>query len=73
MAISVRLSKEDTLLVKKYAEMHNMSVSELLRQSVIERIEDEYDLKAYKKAMEDYRKDGTTYTLDEVEEELELV
>ena len=49
-----------------------MSVSELVRQSVMERIEDEYDLKAYQKAMENFRKDPTTYSLDEVERELGL-
>ena len=49
-----------------------MSVSELVRQSVMERIEDEYDLKAYQKAMETFRKDPTTYSLDEVERELGL-
>ena len=47
MTISLRLSDEDTALIKKYAELNRMSVSELIRQSVIERIEDEYDLKAY--------------------------
>ena len=52
MTISLRLSNEDFLLIKKYAELKKMSVSELVRQSVMERIEDEYDLKAYQKAME---------------------
>lgn len=72
MTISLRLSNEDFLLIKKYAELKKMSVSELVRQSVMERIEDEYDLKAYQKAMENFRKDPTTYSLDEVERELGL-
>lgn len=72
MAISLRLNRQDELLVKKYAEMHSMSVSDLFRQAVMERIEDEYDLKCYKKAMEEYESDRTTYTLDEVEKELGL-
>ena len=38
----------------------------------MERIEDEYDLRAYQKAMENFRKDPTTYSLDEVERELGL-
>lgn len=73
MAISLRLSNEDTNLIKNYAALHNISVSELFRQSVMEKIEDEYDLKAYEKAMSDYKVDGTTYSLDEVEKELGLV
>ena len=72
MTISLRLNNEDSLLIKKYAELKKMSVSELVRQSVMERIEDEYDLKAYQKAMENFRKDPTTYSLDEVERELGL-
>lgn len=72
MTISLRLSNEDFILIKKYAELKKMSVSELVRQSVMERIEDEYDLKAYQKAMENFRKDPTTYSLDEVERELGL-
>jgi len=72
MTISLRLSDEDTALIKKYAELNRMSVSELIRQSVIERIEDEYDLKAYEKAMAEHKKNPVTYSLDEVERELGL-
>ena len=72
MTISLRLSEADSLLIKEYAEMKGMSVSDLIRQSVMERIETELDLKAYEKAMAEYRADSTTYTLDEVEKELGL-
>ena len=72
MTFSLRLSDQDSALIKKYAELNKMSVSELLRQSVMERIEDEYDLKIYNKAMEEYRKNPVTYSLDEVEKELGL-
>ena len=70
--ISLRLNDEDSKLFKRYAEMHGISVSELVRQSVLERIEDEYDLKVYEEAMEDFKKNPTTFTLDEVETELGL-
>jgi len=70
--ISLRLNDEDNMLFKRYAEMHGISVSELVRQSVLEKIEDEYDLKAYEEAMEDFKKNPITYTLDEVEKELGL-
>jgi len=72
MTISLRLSDEDTALIKKYAELNRMSVSELIRQSVIERIEDEYDLKAYEKAIAEHKKNPVTFSLDEVERELGL-
>ena len=70
--ISLRLNDRDAALVKDYAAMNNMSVSDLIRQSVIDRIEDEYDLRAYDKAAAEFRKNPKTYTLDEVEEELGL-
>lgn len=72
MAISLRLSEEDKMIIKTYAEMHNISVSDLIRQAVMEKIEDEYDLNAYNKAMASYHSDPTTYSLDEVEKELGL-
>lgn len=72
MTISLRLNEADSMLFKKYAELHGISVSELLRRSVIEHIEEEYDLQAYKEAIVEYRENPITYTLDEVEKELGL-
>ena len=72
MTISVRLSDKDTELIKAYADMNNMSLSELVRKAILEKIEDEYDLKAYYEAMEEYKKNPTTYNLEEVEKELGL-
>ncbi len=73
MAISVRLHEDEELLIKDYARLNNISVSEIIRQSVLEKIENEIDLGAYNKAMLDYKKDSTKYTLDEVEKELGLI
>jgi hypothetical protein len=70
MPISVRLNSKDELLIKKYAKMHNISISELVRDSVIARIEDEIDLAAYDKAMAEYRKDPTTYSHEEIKKML---
>lgn len=72
MAISLRLNKDEDALFKKYAELNQMSVSEMIRKAVLERIEDEFDLKAYEEAMEEYRKNPVTHSLDEVEKELGL-
>ena len=72
MAISLRLNERDSDLFKRYAEMNGISVSELVRQSVLARIEEEFDLQAYDKAMAAYHEDPVTYSLDEVEKELGL-
>ncbi|MGI6687803.1 MAG: type II toxin-antitoxin system RelB family antitoxin [Christensenellales bacterium] len=72
MTISIRLNDEENMLVRKYAQMNGMSVSELVRQSVLERIHDEHDLKLYQEALEEYLADPVTHTLEEVEKELGL-
>lgn len=72
MTISLRLSDEDSMLFKKYAEMNGMSVSDLIRQSVLERIQDEYDLGVYNKAIAAYRENPITYSHEEVRKMLEL-
>jgi len=72
MTISVRLSDEDTELIKTYADINNISLSDLIRNAVLEKIENEYDLESYKKAIEEYKKNPKTYTLEEVKEELGL-
>ena len=72
MTISVRLNEKDTELIKAYASINNISLSDLIRNAVIEKIENEYDLESYNKAIEEYRKNPKTYTLEEVKEELGL-
>lgn len=72
MTISLRLSDEDSKLIKDYAQINNMSVSDLVRQAVIEKIENEIDLEAYNKALKNFKKNPKTYTLDEIEKELGL-
>lgn len=72
MPLSVRMNKEETELVKKYAELKGMSLSELVRESVFDRIEDEFDLKVYATAIAAFHADPETYSLDEVERKLGL-
>ena len=72
MTISVRLNDKDTELIKAYAEMNNISLSDLIRNAVIEKIEDEYDLECYEKAMKKYNKNPKTYSMEEVKKELGL-
>lgn len=72
MTISVRLNDKDTKLIKAYADMNNISISDLIRNAVIEKIEDEYDLKSYYEAKEEYKKNPKTYTHEEVRKMMEL-
>lgn len=72
MTISVRLNERDSALIKTYADMNNISLSDLIRNAVLEKIEDEYDLKCYEEAIKEYKKNPKTYTLDEAKKELGL-
>lgn len=64
MPISIRLSPEEESVIRKFAEFQGLSVSELIRQSVLDRIEDELDLKEYEKAKSEYLADPVSYSLD---------
>ena len=72
MMISLRLSKEDSALIRKYAEMKKMTISEVIRQTMLEQIENEFDLQLYEQAMKEYLANPVTYSLDEMEKELGL-
>lgn len=72
MTISLRLNDKDSELIKAYASINGVSVSELVRRSVMERIEDEFDLKAYEEAMAEYKKNPVTYSHEEVAKLLDL-
>ena len=72
MTISLRLSDEDARLIKQNAEFKKLSVSELIRQVMIERIEEEFDLKAYESAVKEYRENPETFSHEEVRKMLEL-
>ena len=43
--ISLRIPDEDLQVLKAYAKFHNKTLSEIIRSTMIEKIEDEYDLK----------------------------
>jgi len=51
--ISLRLNDRDDTLIRKYAELHNLDLSAFIRQSVLEKIEDEYDLTLFNKVWEE--------------------
>lgn len=67
--ISLRVDGRQEQLFREYARMHRMSVSELLRSAAIERIEADFDLTLFDKAM---NKVESTHSLGEVKKELGL-
>ena len=72
MTVSLRMSEDDTRLIKDYARLHGISVSEFMRRAALEKIEDELDIRAAEKAYAEYLADPVTYSLDEIEKEFGL-
>lgn len=72
MVVSVRLSEKENKLIKDFAKLNNISVSELMRTAVLERIENEIDLRAYEKAKKEYEANPISYSHEEVVKMLEL-
>lgn len=69
--LSVRCTTEDEKIIKTYAAAQGKSVSELLRELVMEKIEEEYDLKIIQEYLA--QKEGMKLlTADEVEKDLGL-
>ena len=67
--ISLRLNDRDDELVRKFAAIHNVSVSELIRNAIIEKIENEIDVELFDKAVAETQ---AVYTLDETKKILGL-
>lgn len=69
--ISLRLNDRDNTLIRKYAELNGMELSAFIRQTVIEKIEDEYDLALFNKVWED-EQDQKRISQEQLEKELNL-
>lgn len=56
--ISLRIPKEERELIEAYAKLQGMTVSEVFRSAVMEKIEDEYDLAIYDREYAKYVEGG---------------
>ena len=70
MTVSFDLSAEDTKFVDAWKAGRSVNVADIARQLLLDRIEDEMDLRAYREARAEYETGPVTYSLDEVEKEL---
>lgn len=65
--LTIRLSKEDKDIIEHYAQSHGVTMAQLVKESTLEKIEEDIDLLTYKKAMKEYMSDSTTYSLEDAE------
>lgn len=68
--ISLRLDEQEDKLIKEYAKTKNISVSALIRSSVLEKIEDEIDLGLYNQAMKEHRENLQNISFKDMLKEL---
>lgn len=68
--ISLRLDEQEVKLIKEYAKTKNISVSALIRSSVLEKIEDEIDLGLYNQAMKEHRENPQSISFEDMLKEL---
>jgi hypothetical protein len=64
--IRARISPEEETLVMQYVKAHNISVSVLIREAVMEKIENEIDVNLYEKAMAEHTSHPQTVGFDEM-------
>lgn len=71
--ISLRVSENELNIFKAYAKHNNITLSEIFRRTLLEKIEDEYDLKVFAD-YEAEKKSGTLKTrpINELWKELDL-
>lgn len=67
--ISLRVDDRDSKLIRDYAKMKKTSVSDLMRNATIEKIEDEIDVENFDHVLASMEK---THSLDDVKKELGL-
>lgn len=68
MNITVQIDDAEKAIIQKYAAENKLTLPELFRLAVLEKIEDEEEsTRLYEEAMEDYKKNPVTYKLVRVD------
>lgn len=72
MAFSIRLTEEERMLAESYAKLQAMSLGEVFKRALFEKIQDEYDVAVGNEAYEEYVADGKkSRPIDELWKELD--
>ena len=70
--ITIRINENDNNLIRNYAKDKNISISELMRQAVLEKIENEIDLDLYNQSMKEHNENPQDISFDEMMTELDF-
>jgi hypothetical protein len=72
MSLSIRVTEKESVLIRKYAELQGLTVSEVMRQAILSKIEDEFDIFVFEKAEKTHLKNPKTYSIQEIMGILEI-
>lgn len=70
MKVSFEINDKAYERMEDFAAEKDISVSEFIRRALLERLEDEEDIRAADKAMAEYRENPVSYPAEEVWERL---
>lgn len=62
---TVWFSPEEEALIESYRQLTGMTISEIIRSSTIQLIEDELNLDMIREALSEHRSDPKTFTFEE--------
>lgn len=62
---AVWFSPEEEALIESYRQLTGMTISEIIRSSTIQRIEDDLDLDMIREALSEHRSNPKTFTFEE--------
>lgn len=71
--VSIRLNEKENKVFNEFAKLHDIPLSTLFKKVLIEKIEDEIDMRAIKEYEEDVKNNNVElYDFEEVAENLDL-
>lgn len=70
--INLNLSHEEFILFNDFAKMKKTTIENLLKKTLFEKIEDEYDVMMAKDGLFDFNIDSDTYTVKEMQQKYNL-
>lgn len=70
--INLNLSHEEFILFNDFAKMKKMTIENLLKKTLFEKIEDENDLMMAKEALFEFSMDSDTFTVKEIQQKYNL-
>lgn len=70
--INLKLSRKEEQLFQRYAAKENLPLEDFICKTVLEKIEDEYDIEVYQKAISEFHQNPKCHRLEEVKKEYNL-